>query len=89
MLMKNLDELKMKGDWCFMLNDSRIAIKYGGETVEITIIPISVLEDGLNWNWRWDGNRECPTLSPSILVHGNEITVGWHGYMRGGVLMEA
>ena len=29
--------------------------------------------------WQWDGNRECPTVSPSINVIGR-----WHGYFRNG-----
>ena len=34
--------------------------------------------------WGWDGNTESPTLFPS--VH----TVGvWHGWIRGGVMVEA
>ena len=36
--------------------------------------------------WEWDGNREKPTLRPSIdgSAHG-----GWHGWLRAGVLIEA
>lgn len=34
--------------------------------------------------WWWDGNREAPTLEPSILA----VDTGWHGYMRAGVLVE-
>lgn len=29
--------------------------------------------------WKWDGNKETPTLEPSI----NHIE-HWHGYLRGG-----
>lgn len=29
--------------------------------------------------WTWDGNRERPTLSPSIHAVGH-----WHGYLRAG-----
>lgn len=36
--------------------------------------------------WDWDGNREAPTLSPSIL---RSRTCGWHGYLRAGVLVKA
>jgi hypothetical protein len=31
--------------------------------------------------WQWDGNREAPTLSPSINVIGR-----WHGFLRAGKL---
>lgn len=34
--------------------------------------------------WWWDGNREAPTLEPSILA----VDTGWHGWMRAGVLVE-
>ncbi len=34
-------------------------------------------EDGF---WRWDGNRDKPTLTPSI-IHRN---CGWHGYLTAG-----
>ncbi|MDY6979357.1 MAG: DUF6527 family protein [Pseudomonadota bacterium] len=30
-------------------------------------------------HWQWDGNREKPTLSPSLHLPGH-----WHGYLRGG-----
>jgi hypothetical protein len=35
--------------------------------------------------WQWDGSREAPTLSPSILVRtsGKE---RWHGFLRAGKL---
>ena len=33
--------------------------------------------------WQWDGNRDSPTLSPSIL---NPEEGGWHGFLRSGVL---
>jgi hypothetical protein len=31
--------------------------------------------------WNWDGNRELPTLTPSILIVGE---CGWHGFLTGG-----
>lgn len=39
--------------------------------------------------WQWDGNRECPTLTPSILIHqlnelGEKIGEHWHGYLTAG-----
>jgi hypothetical protein len=36
--------------------------------------------------WQWDGNREAPTLNPSILHHSNP---PWHGYLRAGQLVTA
>jgi hypothetical protein len=31
-------------------------------------------------SWEWDGNRDAPTLSPSVHHVGH-----WHGYLRNGV----
>ena len=36
--------------------------------------------------WDWDGNRECPTFSPSINC---ERACGWHGYIRDGRCVSA
>ena len=40
--------------------------------------------------WSWDGNRETPTLSPSILIYqlndsGERIGEHWHGFLTAGV----
>lgn len=40
--------------------------------------------------WDWDGSRERPTLTPSILDHnlnskGERIGEHWHGYLTAGV----
>lgn len=40
--------------------------------------------------WHWDGNRDAPTLTPSIniLQHneaGQQIGEHWHGYLTAGV----
>lgn len=39
---------------------------------------------GIGRGWGWDGNRENPTLTPSIDVHGS-----WHGWIRNGEMVEA
>ena len=31
-------------------------------------------------SWHWDGNREQPTLTPSVHHQGH-----WHGYLKAGV----
>jgi hypothetical protein len=36
-------------------------------------------------SWEWDGNREAPTLTPSISCGA----CGWHGWIRGGELVDA
>ena len=35
-------------------------------------------------SWQWDGNRDKPTLSPSVHDMPNGKT-HWHGYLRNGV----
>lgn len=35
----------------------------------------------LEHHWQWDGNREKPTLTPSI-----NVTNGWHGFVTNGEL---
>ena len=32
--------------------------------------------------WAWDGNREAPTLTPSILQSG--LPCKWHGFLTNG-----
>ena len=44
---------------------------------------------GLNFGpqgWTWDGNREAPTCTPSILH--DVATCGWHGYLTAGEFTE-
>lgn len=42
---------------------------------------VSVFDDGFGKFWSWDGDRNKPTLDPSI-----QKTTGcqWHGWLRGG-----
>lgn len=40
-------------------------------------------------SWNWDGNREGPTLTPSILIYqmdaaGNIVGEHWHGFLTAG-----
>lgn len=42
--------------------------------------------------WHWDGNEDEPTLTPSlhhILHHPDGPVTLWHGWVRGGELVEA
>lgn len=43
------------------------------------------LDPGRSESWEWDGNREKPTLSPSLQRMGG---CGWHGFLRAGVFEE-
>ncbi len=49
------------------------------------VIRLPVVKDvKLPKHWHWDGDREVPTLDPSIHTLGV-----WHGYIRKGALIEA
>lgn len=43
-------------------------------------VPIKVGEKEPH-SWKWDGDKESPTLEPSILVKGE---CGWHGFLTSG-----
>lgn len=92
---QNNDDLVFKeldvGDWAFVDNDStifvRLPVPEGHYSDGIHFLPLSRESRFLNaagTHWNWDGNREAPTLEPSILA----VDTGWHGYMRAGVLVE-
>lgn len=51
--------------------------------------------EGKDTRWQWDGNKEKPTLSPSLGLHRSRDgqTVGaygyhWHGFLRAGIFEE-
>lgn len=79
------------GDWAFVDNDTTIFVRLpvpdGHYSNGIHFLPISKESRFLNaagTHWDWDGNREAPTLTPSILCNVS----GWHGYLTKGVLVE-
>jgi len=92
MLRKNLEDLDNNGqigDWCFLKKDSYIAIRYGEDVSKQTaVIPIADTGSNVPPVWQWDGNKESPTITPSILV---EIVPnwnpGWHGFLTNGKLI--
>lgn len=66
---------------------------------EVLVVAIPDRESGRGWSlsrwtinhrnhcdaqWWWDGDRERPTLSPSLHAVGI-----WHGWVRAGRLVEA
>lgn len=89
-LRKDLDDFDtngQKGDWCFVNDDTYICLQWGDEhflgTVVLPIKPVP--EHPAHWDW--NGNRESPTLSPSILVNPSKPL--WHGFLRDGKLETA
>ena len=59
-------------------------------------VPLFPQTTGKGHTWKWDGNREAPTLTPSIncLACNPENPAekyagcGWHGHLRDGVFVE-
>jgi uncharacterized protein DUF6527 len=54
-------------------------------------VPLSPQKTSKGHTWKWDGNRERPTLTPSIncLSHDPQTGerfagCGWHGHITGG-----
>lgn len=50
----------------------------------MSIIRIACAEKQSPGVWQWDGDREKPTLTPSIHTIGV-----WHGWIKNGMLVEA
>jgi hypothetical protein len=86
------------GDWCFMQFTERLVlflrypvtsedwVKFYQEAPElnqgdVVSLPLSGDKQPV---WQWDGNREAPTLTPSVNVVGR-----WHGWLREGKLVTA
>lgn len=72
------------GDWAFDKDGSTIFIRIPdrserGVMIAWTLRPIP--DPQIN-DWQWDGNREAPTLTPSLHLVGV-----WHGWMTQGRLI--
>lgn len=54
-------------------------------------VPILPQRTSKGAGWKWDGNRDAPTLEPSINCVASEkyAGCGWHGHLKGGVFEEA
>jgi hypothetical protein len=94
-LRKDFDELEV-GDWCFINDETYIGVRMGEGERDCCILPI--LKEGEQppvdktitaKPWMWNGSREAPTLTPSILHWGNgrKEPATWHGYLTDGKLV--
>ncbi len=85
--LNDLEENGQVGDWAFGHDDSCIYIRIPdginerGSTTPWKLSPVPLPNEN---DWQWDGNRETPTLTPSL----NWVGV-WHGWMRAGKLVLA
>jgi hypothetical protein len=87
---EDLPELKI-GEWQFANNYTAIWIHVPNDHLPsdrwlpgLVRIPISETGRDITPVWKWDGNKEAPTLTPSIDVHGV-----WHGFLTNGKLITA
>ena len=86
-------DVKQPGDFCFSECDGmlRIIMWLPGEIPDdlgFRIIPIR--RNGVAEThppWEWDGNKDKPTLKPSILARGMNNEEIWHGHMTAGRLV--
>lgn len=84
---ENLDDLSSNGqlgDWCFYNDDKDMFLRYPDGSERGDIVHLYINHPEKTPSWQWDGNREAPTLSPSINVIGR-----WHGWLRAGKLETA
>ena len=70
------------GDWYFAGNDD-LYIHTPGGTARLPVDP-KCREEWGGPCWQWDGNRDAPTVTPSISIKGEG---EWHGYMTKGQLV--
>lgn len=86
--LNDLEENGHKGDWCFLNDDTQIALRFGEEIFTgMCILPIATHEMEGKPHWQWNGNREKPTLTPSIMVHASFYQPEWHGFLTDGELI--
>jgi hypothetical protein len=83
--MSNLPELK-PGEWQFANDYTAIWVRvpHTENHVGLVRLPIVLGDPGTEKAWGWDGNKEAPTLTPSINVIGI-----WHGWLQAGKLITA
>lgn len=105
MLRNDIDELQI-GDWCFrattgnsgsIIENSYIALRIHDGDWGLAILPILKNGEQLPIDrtiytkpWNWNGSKELPSLTPSILHwgKGRDNPATWHGYLTDGKLVE-
>jgi hypothetical protein len=96
-LAENFSEVEDRGDvppglfqFCDSYGgDKDVALMFGCPCGcgEVSVVHLKPMDD--HPVWTWDGDREHPTLTPSILIHqlddkGNKNGEHWHGFLTGG-----
>lgn len=78
---RNADGNPLAADeFAFSMDGSEIVLPCRGGRFQNCIIRITCGE-AVHPVWHWDGNREAPTLTPSI---GCDSRCGWHGNITKG-----
>jgi hypothetical protein len=77
------------GDWSFSSDFKDMFLvypcksSYPGEPDYGDVVHLPIHRKGESddrkLSWEWDGNKEAPTISPSVNVIGR-----WHGFFRNG-----
>lgn len=92
--LNDLEENGQLGDWCFQVEETsqgteeRFYFRHPhgnapysrGEAMHLPICTGTKVPS----RWLWDGNRESPTITPSIDIKGI-----WHGWLTAGKLITA
>lgn len=73
--------MEKEGDFCFDAEHEHIYLWLPGR-LSPSCLQISRVPSSSNRVWRWDGDKECPTVTPSIHDVGM-----WHGYLTKGKLV--
>ena len=82
-----IDPFDLKpGEWQFVGDYTAIwvHVPHTDAMKGLVRLPISLTGSAVPPVWQWDGNKEAPTLSPSINVIGV-----WHGWLKNGTLVDA
>ena len=77
----SLNETGQAGDWYLDDVPQPELIWIWIPKAGVTIWELSPHCDGYHPCWKWDGNRDAPTLTPSLHLVGT-----WHGWMKNGRL---
>jgi hypothetical protein len=75
----SIEEWEASGPGAILWGDEDSCLYMVAPTGDRFAVPIAKGLGGSEPRWRWDGNRERPTLDPSINYVGR-----WHGWLRDG-----
>lgn len=85
------DGIQQLGDFCINAEGTRVQMAIPSKSGHAASrgwayvdLPIGTEKPTPGPSWKWNGDREKPTLEPSIHTHGH-----WHGWVRNGEMVEA